>query len=248
MEALRNLKFEKDHDGTIDEASTTEAEDSAVEPDPELEAEIAAIEREIDGDYIDEEMLVFADFETHLAADELTNPDIRIKVIGIDSDNPVIQINDDIYRGSYDFAMGTNVFLEEDPEAKSKIDPLYSLDPPKMYKYGGQSQKVLKMKRIFATPKADVATIKTEPEADLLEETKTTMDERYLVTRSYEEALNLHLPFGCFPPRFIEGEQNGEKVVHRKATALTRVDNDMEDDAAARDDPRDVDYRPGMET
>lgn len=244
MEALNNLKFEKRHDGPpIDEASTTEAEDSAMEQEPDSE-EIEAMEREIEGVYIEEEMLVFADFESYLTSEELADPNVRIKVIGIDSENPVIQINDDIYRGSYDFAMGTNVFLEEDEQAKSKIDPLYSQNPPKLYRYSGQSNKVLNMKRIFATPKADVgSTVKTEPGADAPEEAKS-MDERYLVMRSYEEALNLHLPFGCYPPRFIDPEQNCETVVHRKAAALTRVESEADGDSK-RNDP---DYKPGMDT
>ncbi|XP_062563188.1 uncharacterized protein LOC134226437 [Armigeres subalbatus] len=246
MEALNKIKFEKGHRETVDEAITTEAEDSAMELEPDLETEIAAIQQQMGREeYIEEEMLIFADFENHLAAEDLSDANIRVKVIGIDSDNPVIQINDDIYRGSYDFALGTNVFLEEDEVAKSNLDPLYSPNPPKMYKYSGKSNKVIKMKRIFATPKTD-ATIKTEPDAPATEESRSVDNERCLVTRSYEEALNLHLPLGGLPPRRIGIEQNFEQVVHRKPVTLTRVDSDVEDDAV-RDDPRDLDYKPGMD-
>lgn len=237
MEAIRKMKLEKGCDEMPNEASATEEDVSAMEMDPDDDDDPES--------YIEEEMLIFADFENYLTTEELADPNVRVKVIGIDSESPVIQINNDVYRGSYDFALGTNVFLEEDEERKNTNDPLYNADPPKFYKYSGQGNKVLRMKRIFTTPKADVATVKKEP-ADTTEESRSTESERYLVMRSYEEALNLHLPLGCYPPRHIDSELNFEKIVHRKPLTLTTVESDVEDDAQ-RDDPRDVDYKPGMD-
>ncbi|XP_065081657.1 uncharacterized protein LOC135704148 [Ochlerotatus camptorhynchus] len=237
MEACRKMKLEKGYEEMPNEASATEDDESAMELGPEDDADPES--------YIEEEMLIFADFENYLTPEELADPNVRVKVIGIESESPVIQINNDVYRGSYDFALGTNVFLEEDDEKKNTNDPLYNPNPPKFYKYSGQGNKVLRMKRIFTTPKTDVATVKTEP-ADTTEESRTTQTERYLVTRSYEEALNLHLPVGCNPPRFIDSEHNCENIVHRKTLTLTTVESDVEDDAK-RDDPRDVDYKPGMD-
>ncbi|XP_058823833.1 uncharacterized protein LOC131684732 isoform X2 [Topomyia yanbarensis] len=194
-----------------------------------------------DDDYIEEEMILFADFAKYLTEEELTDTNLRIKVIGIETDAPIIQINNDVYEGSYDFAMGTNVFLEEDAKTKSLIDPLYSPDPEKVYKYAGQSTKVLKMQRIFITPKAaDITNVKTESEA-VESETDNTKN-RYLVTRTYEEALNLHLPRGMNPPRHIEPEQNCEQVVQSRSTFAAGMDSD------GHDDPLDPDYDPDMES
>ncbi|XP_055643210.1 uncharacterized protein LOC129779645 [Toxorhynchites rutilus septentrionalis] len=191
-------------------------------------------------DYTEEEMLLYADFENYLSQEELTDPNVRVKIVGIESENPIIQVNNDIYKGTYDFAVGTNVFFEEDSKGKASIDPLYSANPEKLYKYVGQSTKVLTMKRIFITPKTEQ--VKTEP-GTAAEITRDNASQ-YTVTHTYEEALNMHLPEGHYPPRHIEQEHNCEKVVKRKTTKLTMVESDVEDDAM-RDDPRDADFRPG---
>ncbi|XP_058446164.1 uncharacterized protein LOC131427197 [Malaya genurostris] len=188
-----------------------------------------------DDDYIEEEMLLFTDFANYLTEEELTDSNVRIKVIGIDTEAPIIQINNDVYEGSYDFALGTNVFLEEDVEAKNSIDPLYSPNPNKVYKYAGQSSKVLKMQRIFVSPKTDVANLKTEPE--VTESDTINKAQRYLVTRTYEEALNLHLPKGMFQPRHIDPDQNCEQIVQSKPA---EAESDDPDDAL------DPDYVPNI--
>lgn len=225
--------FEEDRD-----QATAEEDESAMEQDLEDDDDDGDPDSE---DYIEEEMLLFADFEKHLTQEELADPNVRVKVIGIETEHPVIQINNDVYKGTYDFALGTNVFLEEDEKGKASVDSLYCPNPAKLYKLAGQTTKVLKMERIFITPKTDMATVKTEP--GVVEEENSQM-ERYLVSRTYEEALNLHLPEGHFPPRHIELEHNCERVVRRKATTLTTIDSDIEDDAR-RDNPGDSDYVPG---
>ncbi|XP_053696215.1 uncharacterized protein LOC128743628 [Sabethes cyaneus] len=193
------------------------------------------MEHDLQDDYIEEEMLLFVDFEKFTSRDELIDQNVKIKVVGIETETPIIQVNNDLYQGSYDFALGTNVFLEEDAEAKAKADPLYSPDPPRIFKYYGQGNKVLKMQRIFVTPKTEVINVKPEPgtsqEAEQLRER-----ERYLVTRTYEEALNLHLPEGQYPPRHIDPENNGEKIVHPKTTlTMASRSDDYGDDATDPD-------------
>ncbi|XP_001851019.2 guanine nucleotide-binding protein-like 3 homolog [Culex quinquefasciatus] len=253
MEPVPKMKKEdEDYVPDMDQASADEEDDdedeSAMEQE-EMEGDEDEddddAESDVPGDYIEEEMLVFADFEKYLATEELIDPNVRVKVIGIETENPIVQINNDLYKGSYDFAIGTNVFLEEDPEGKAAIDPLYSPNPEKLYKYSGQSSKVLKMKRIFVTPKTEqpAATdvkVKPEPtdeleEPDEIDNATSKEKERYIVRQNYEEALNLHLPEGVYPPRHIDLEHNCEAIVRRTLTTLNMAESDMEDDPCGGD-------------
>ncbi|KAL9697512.1 hypothetical protein quinque_000953 [Culex quinquefasciatus] len=234
MEPVPKMKKEdEDYVPDMDQASADEEDDdedeSAMEQE-EMEGDEDEddddAESDVPGDYIEEEMLVFADFEKYLATEELIDPNVRVK-------------------GSYDFAIGTNVFLEEDPEGKAAIDPLYSPNPEKLYKYSGQSSKVLKMKRIFVTPKTEqpAATdvkVKPEPtdeleEPDEIDNATSKEKERYIVRQNYEEALNLHLPEGVYPPRHIDLEHNCEAIVRRTLTTLNMAESDMEDDPCGGD-------------
>lgn len=49
----------------------------------------------------EEEMLIYADFDMGLPYEELEEPNVHIKFIGIDSENPRIQINDRFFKGIY---------------------------------------------------------------------------------------------------------------------------------------------------
>uniref|UniRef100_A0A1Q3FA57 Proteinral transcription factor 3c polypeptide 6 n=1 Tax=Culex tarsalis TaxID=7177 RepID=A0A1Q3FA57_CULTA len=261
MESKPKFKKEKEeYDPETDQTSAADEDDDEDESALEQEMEEEGDEEEEDDsdvpeDYIEEEILVFADFEKYLATEELTDPNVRIKVIGIETESPIVQINNDLYKGSYDFALGTNVFLEEDLEGKAAIDPLYSSNPEKLYKFAGQSSKVLKMKRIFVTPKPNetASDVKVKPEpTDELEESNEKDDstakdkERYIVRQNYEEALNLHLPEGVYPPRHIDLEHNCEAIVQRTLTTLNMEESDMEEDDAQLYDANDRgDFKPG---
>lgn len=57
---------------------------------------------EVDGEYEEEEILLFANFD-FLILDDLSESNvdnIDIKVIGVETQNPIIQVNGNIYRGT----------------------------------------------------------------------------------------------------------------------------------------------------
>lgn len=54
-----------------------------------------------DDEYDEEEIIVFADFQTKLSPEALTDPNLNIKIIGIDTDTPLIQINSKVFQGNY---------------------------------------------------------------------------------------------------------------------------------------------------
>lgn len=91
--------------------------------------------------------------------------------------------------------MGTNIFFEENPNPPP-MDPNFETIPSTIYRYHSQSDKVLRMERIFITPKQD-----TEEEED--EAVETQSDEDVVPNESYLDALNHFLKPGELPPRVM---------------------------------------------
>lgn len=95
----------------------------------------------------------------------------------------------------FEHAMGTNVFFTENSNPPP-MDPNFESVPPTMYKYYSQTDKVLKMERVFITPKKD------HEEDEFIE---TQCDEEVVPKESYSEALDDFLSPGELPPRILSG-------------------------------------------
>lgn len=58
---------------------------------------------DLDDDYDEdaeyEETYLYVDFETKLLEEQLMNPNLQIKVLGIDTDAPIVQLNNKIFKG-----------------------------------------------------------------------------------------------------------------------------------------------------
>lgn len=52
-----------------------------------------------DSEYEEEEFLVFADFKNQILPEELSDEKTAIKIIGVESRNPVAEINGSIFKG-----------------------------------------------------------------------------------------------------------------------------------------------------
>lgn len=52
-----------------------------------------------DDDYEEEEFIVFADFQSKVAPEALTDPNLNLKLIGMDTDTPIMQINSKVFQG-----------------------------------------------------------------------------------------------------------------------------------------------------
>lgn len=78
------------------------------------------------------------------------------------------------------------------------MDPNFETIPSTMYQYDSQTDKVLKMERIFITPK--------KPDNDDEDEAiETQSDEDVVPNESYSDALNHFLKPGESPPRTLTG-------------------------------------------
>uniref|UniRef100_A0A1B0BRK0 Transcription factor TFIIIC triple barrel domain-containing protein n=1 Tax=Glossina palpalis gambiensis TaxID=67801 RepID=A0A1B0BRK0_9MUSC len=101
-----------------------------------------------DSEYEEEEFLVFADLNNQLSTTELAEEKPSIKIIGLDEKNPLAEINGNMFRGTYDFAMGTEVFFEKDLNAPPS-DPLFEAVCRQKYKVFGKTNKVINFQRIY---------------------------------------------------------------------------------------------------
>lgn len=215
----------------------------------------------------EEEFLVYVDFEGNLLSNDLDDSNMDIHIIGIDSENPVIEINGKIFEGnynnlnnffkfhniiscflgSYDFSVGTNVFLEID-DNPSPLDPLYDLCPKEMYKLHTKTNKVLKMRRMLIESKQ---VNETENKEESIDELK----EKLKIDMSYQDALNLFLPPGTSPPRQIDeeyGSINGSRSKDASTSGKNTKNSDKmdidnnggSDETADEDERNDPDYLP----
>lgn len=64
---------------------------------------------ENDDDYIEEEFLVFADFQTKIELDVLTDPEMNLKVIGFEEEHPIMQVNNKMFQGMPNYFQSTNL-------------------------------------------------------------------------------------------------------------------------------------------
>lgn len=56
-----------------------------------------------DDEYEEEETLIYVDFESNLLEDQISDNDLKLKLIGIDTEQPILQLNNKIFRGKYSF-------------------------------------------------------------------------------------------------------------------------------------------------
>ncbi|XP_053659802.1 uncharacterized protein LOC128708845 [Anopheles marshallii] len=168
-----------------------------------------------DGDLYEEEITLFADFDICLDMDD---PNLYIKVIGIETETPIIQVNDEVYRGTADLAFGTNVFFEKDPKATATLDPVFENNIKDMYQYVASTDKVLRMKRIFLNAKEQQKQDQPAPgpAANARESSEDEEVSNCEVNMTYEEALNLHLPDGGVPCRSISDYLNGVALMENR--------------------------------
>ncbi|KAJ0181044.1 hypothetical protein K1T71_003129 [Dendrolimus kikuchii] len=96
----------------------------------------------------EEEMLVYAEFENCVDIEKYRN----IHVLGINEKSPIIQMDNTIFTGKYENALGTYMFFEDDPMPVTK-DPLFDKLAEKNLKYKCKTKKVLYMQHAHITPK-----------------------------------------------------------------------------------------------
>uniref|UniRef100_A0A1A9WP07 Transcription factor TFIIIC triple barrel domain-containing protein n=1 Tax=Glossina brevipalpis TaxID=37001 RepID=A0A1A9WP07_9MUSC len=141
-----------------------------------------------DSEYEEEEILVFADFNNQLSCNELTEEKPAIKIIGLDEKNPLAEINGNFFRGTYDFAMGTEVFFEKDLNAPP-ADPLFEATCRQKYKVFGKTNKVINFQRIYVEKPAD-----SDENMEEIEKQDKAVNEHLKLNMTFQEII------AQFPP------------------------------------------------
>ncbi|XP_014094881.2 uncharacterized protein [Bactrocera oleae] len=151
-----------------------------------------------ESDYEEDEFLIFADFKNQLGSLDLEE-NIAVKIIGLEKD-PVAEVNGNIFKGTYDYPMGTCVFFEKDLDA-APSDPLFETSCRQKYKYFAKTNKVINFERIYVEQKCDETinnvsnTISTnifpEKSEDVEQEQHKiqTEDDKLRINISYEDAI-----------------------------------------------------------
>ncbi|GAB0088603.1 hypothetical protein DMENIID0001_030600 [Sergentomyia squamirostris] len=170
-----------------------------------------------------EEIYLYVDFNSIPLSDEFNDPDeLKFKIVGLESENPVIQINNKFFKGEYQDTIGTNLFFEQEGN-QPEFDAVFRKNPEKTYKYMTKTNKSLVMKRIFLESQ-DREENRSEEAANSVENSS-----KYQVTKTYQETLCQLVSVGRKPPH-VMADCLDDKVRSTQEVAQEYHDLDLPED------------------
>lgn len=107
---------------------------------------------DLNDDVLTEEMYVLVEFAGNMGDDALKQENVSIKITGIDSDQPLVQIGNQLYAGEFSETFGTELIFTEVDNTKP-VDPVFETKLEKRLAYVAKTSKKLVIKRAFATQK-----------------------------------------------------------------------------------------------
>ena len=111
---------------------------------------------ESESEYEEEEMMVLVELNGVIDSEIFTQNNFnKFKVLGIETNNPVLQLENFVFSGEYKQTMGTALVLEEGDKKVKKCDPVFCKKPSKRLKYICKTNKTLEMNRVFVSEKHD---------------------------------------------------------------------------------------------
>ncbi|KAK4306226.1 hypothetical protein Pmani_021925 [Petrolisthes manimaculis] len=141
----------------------------------------------------EEEMLVMVELNGVIDSEIFAKDSFdKFKVLAIDSERPILQVENFVFSGGYDHTRGTAIFFEEE-EKKLKCDPVFCKKPPRMLKYVCKTNKKLTMKRVFVSEKQAKEGDKKEEEGNEMstsEEISSSSQQKELVESLVTEESN----------------------------------------------------------
>lgn len=96
-----------------------------------------------------EETYVLVEFAGNIGNDALKQDNLSMKVIGIDSDQPLVQIGNQLYAGEYSETFGTELMFSE-TEGHQPADTVFDTKLDQKLNYTAKTNKKLVIKRAFA--------------------------------------------------------------------------------------------------
>lgn len=109
---------------------------------------------ESDGEYEEEDTLVMVELHGVIDSEIFAQDSFaKFKILAVDSERPILQVENFVFSGEYEHTMGTAVFFEEEDKRVKKCDPVFCKKPSRMLKYVCKTNKKLTMKRVFISEK-----------------------------------------------------------------------------------------------
>ena len=105
-----------------------------------------------------EEQLVHVELSGGIFQDDLkSDPGIATKFVGLDTEQPVVQLGNQVFAGRFEDTIGTSVFFKREPvtaEEAARRDPVFDREAETKVEYVCKTSKKLVLKRIFLNAKS----------------------------------------------------------------------------------------------
>ncbi|KAF2893897.1 hypothetical protein ILUMI_12274 [Ignelater luminosus] len=98
-------------------------------------------------EYEEQDVYVLLDFQGKDSSRLLKQPNIYFRMLNLNESKPVVEIGEDIYEGTYDDAVGTNVYFEECEDPPPNQNAFEAITPITL-NYLLKQTKILKMEKI----------------------------------------------------------------------------------------------------
>jgi general transcription factor 3C polypeptide 6 len=111
-----------------------------------------ATEDDSDGWETEEEQLVQVELSGFFQDDLSKNPKLHTKFVGLDTEQPVIQLGNQVFAGKYTETIGTTVYFKAsrtDSDDVDKADPVFDNKPTEPVEYFCKTDRKLLLKRVF---------------------------------------------------------------------------------------------------
>lgn len=108
------------------------------------------------GDQIEEtieESYILVEFAGNTGSDALNQENVSIAVLGIETDQPIITIGNQLYEGKFCDTIGTELFFTE-VDGGQLSDTLFDTKLEKKLEFHGKTNTKLVVSRAFAKPSA----------------------------------------------------------------------------------------------
>ncbi|RVE43273.1 hypothetical protein evm_012103 [Chilo suppressalis] len=95
----------------------------------------------------EEELLLYFELGDDVDIEQFKN----INVLGVNSKNQIVQMDDTVFIGKYENPLGTYMFFKDVPPPISE-DPVFDQVPAKNLEYLSKTRKLIKMEHTYITP------------------------------------------------------------------------------------------------
>lgn len=112
------------------------------------------------------ETYLVVEFAGNTGEDALKQEDLSMKIIGMEAEQPLVQIGNQLYAGEYTETFGTELIFTEE-ECRRPIDPVFETRLDTQLSFAAKTTKKLVIKRAFATAKKAAEEMTDPDSADL---------------------------------------------------------------------------------